>query len=152
MRKKLSILTTLLLSLLLTGCTLEDNVDEMFFSKTWYIVGGGINGEAMNSVVSEFYHDKNGKPYGSSAYCIHFDTGNTITGILAPGTTFSGTWNVDPVKRQLHMNMKSSSTAQAAIDRSLFIILKDITFYEGDNQYLIIYKDKENYIRLNHER
>lgn len=152
MKQLLFITLTILSILLCQSCAREDDIQEIFVSKTWFILGGKLNGEALNSEVSNFYHDKGGNMYGTLAYNIHFSTGNTFTCVLAPNVKFSGTYTVDGRKQLLHLNIKEGAIPSTVFDRNIYQVLRNITYYEGDKYVLNIHQDKNNFLRLNYER
>lgn len=141
-----------LLSLLVTSsCNREDNIDLIFHDKTYYMTGGELNDVALNQEVTHFYRDENGNPYGKSAYYIHF-TSETFTIVLTPGEEYTGRWTADGKTRLMSMNIKNEHSPSKVFDRNIYAVLKQIRYYEGDSKQIILYSDRNNFIRLYNER
>jgi len=146
LKKYISIVVSLLISLVLfSSCSREDDIEEIFVGKTWYMVGGELNGQALNTEVKSFYDS------GKTCYLINFQA-NTFTGTLSSGTTFSGRWNVNAKTRALSLTISNDANPSIPFDRNIYSVLKKISYYEGDSNILILYQDRENFIRLNNER
>lgn len=145
MRKNIFILISLLTFLFINSCTLQDDIDKMFVGRTWYMIGGRLNGTDLNSEVKGFYVN------GSEGYKIAFQA-TTFTGELKKGIAFSGTWNVNSNTRAISLRIKEEPSTSELFDRNVYTVLKEVKYYEGDASYIILYADKENFIRLNHER
>lgn len=143
--KKLHLIIYITLSLLAISCAPVDDIDEIFVGKTWYMTGGRLNSQDLNKEVKTFYES------GKETYKIHFQE-NVFTGTLSTGKTFTGRWNADPKSRNLSMIITKDAETNSTFDRNIYTVLKGIRYYEGDSNYLIIYSDKDNYIRLNYER
>lgn len=132
--------------MLACSCSQEDDLTEIFVGKTWYMLGGELNGSALNGAnVSQFYNS------GSSAYTIAFQT-TTFTGTLSGGSTFSGTWTANGKTHSLSLNIKQSPSNLSTFDHDVFAVIKNLKYYEGDSQVLNLHEDKENFIRLNYTR
>ena len=43
--------------LALTACSNEDDIEEIFIGRTWYMNGATINGMKLNSDIKNFYTD-----------------------------------------------------------------------------------------------
>lgn len=141
-----------LLSLLaLASCVREDDIDEIFTDRSWYMIGGELNDVALNSEVKSFYRDENDRPYGRTAYYVHFSKDN-FSIMLSPGEEYVGTWKADGRNRTLMMHIKNVHSPSKTFDRNIYSVLKNIKYYEGDTNYIILYADKNNFIRLNNER
>ncbi|MDE5999961.1 MAG: hypothetical protein K2H04_07855, partial [Bacteroidaceae bacterium] len=62
-----------------TACENEDDINEIFVGKTWYMNGGTIGGKKLNSDIRNFYTDS-----GTNAYYITFSS-QTFKGMLTNG-------------------------------------------------------------------
>lgn len=145
MKKYIYIILSLVISSFCVSCSLEDDIDEMFIGKTWHIVGGELNGQSLNGPdVNHFYADAN-------SYRIIFNS-NSFSGTLANGDSFSGTWVADGKSRSIRLNVKQQPQLETPFERNVYNVLKNVTYYEGDSEILTLCKDKENFIRMNHER
>lgn len=143
--KKLHLIIFIAVSLLAVSCAPVDDINEIFVGKTWYMTGGRLNSQDLNKEVKTFYEA------GTETYKLHFQD-NIFTGTLAAGKTFSGRWNVDAKSRNLSMTITKEAETSSTFDHNIYTVLKGIRYYEGDSNYLIIYSDKDNYIRLHYER
>lgn len=146
MRKILNISLCILTSIIYTSCNLEDDIDEIFIGRTWYMVGGKLNGKELNTEVKNFYSSA-----GTNAYHIDFQPG-TFTGVLELGVNFSGTWQVNAKTRDMSFHYKNEPSPNSPFDHNVYSVIKNIQYYKGDSRTLILYVDKNNFIRLNHER
>lgn len=146
MKRYINILFILAVALFtFSSCLREDDINEIFVGKTWYMVGGELNGQALNTEVKSFYQE------GAQAYNITFQA-NTFTGTLSSGSTFSGHWNVDAKSRRLSLIINKAANTSLTFDHNIYAVVKNINYYEGDSNVLILYQDRENFIRLNNER
>ncbi len=140
MRKAFNILSLLLLVLTFSSCSLEDDLDEIFYGKTWYMNGATINGMKLNSDVKNFYTDT-----GTNAYYVSFSSG-TFQGALSAGVTFSGTWTADGKKHTIALTVNQKPNADTAFDKQIYNILSAVTSYESGAEFLLLKEDGDNQI------
>lgn len=133
------------MSVFTISCDTSDDIDLIFIGKTWYMMGGKLNGTELNSEVSNFYEQ------GSSGYQLSFQS-DAFVGELTPGKKFSGTWKADGKTRDLSLKIKNEASLSSTFDHNIYAVLKDIKYYSGDSKVMTIYADKNNYLRLNFER
>ena len=147
MKKYLYIFILLLAATTLAtvSCNREDDLDEIFVGKTWYMVGGCLNGQPLNTEVKNFYN------YGESAYLLNFQSG-TFSGTLSTGVQFSGTWRAVAKSRTITLTLTNGANCTIPFDRNVYTVIKGITYYKGDNQVLLIHADENNYLRLSNSR
>lgn len=124
---------------LFTSCEREDDVNEIFAGKTWYMNGATINGMQWNSEIKTFYQ------YGNEAYKISFSS-STFQATLSQGSSFSGTWSADGKSQSLTLNVTNPITPQNNNDRMLYNILTNIKSYRSGANFLRISKDGNNVI------
>ncbi|MCM1313641.1 MAG: DUF4847 family protein [Bacteroides sp.] len=131
--------------LLMTGCDNEDDIDELFIGKTWYIRGATFNGTRINGDdIKELYQVPN-------TYKISFSSGS-FNGILVSGSSFRGIWTADGKSRSLQLNMQQQSGTEInRLSQQLFDVLNNTTRYGGDSNVMYIYKDNTNFILLSSE-
>ncbi len=139
------ILYTLLLLLplaILTSCSNEDDINEIFVGRTFYFRSAKINGVQLNSDVKEFYQADN-------TYCISFTSG-TFSGTMAKDTHISGHWSADGSSNEFRMTFNNSEgiNSSSELCQKLYNILKNATRYSGDSKIITIYKDNANSILL----
>lgn len=146
MKKCLHLFILLACAILPISCQMEDDINEIFIGKTWYMTGGRLNSQDLNKEVKNFYTEA-----GKEIYKIAFQD-NTFIGTMANGHNFSGRWSVDPKTRDMSLYMTQEPAIDAPFERNVYVVLKGTKYYEGDSNYLILYTDKNNYIRLNNER
>ena len=124
-----------------TSCSKEDDIEEIFMGKTFYISGATINGKALNDEVKELYANLD-------SYYITFNE-TTFSGKLDPLCTFSGYWSADGKKKTLIMHIdKYENMSGSVLTDHLYGILQHITAYSGDANILCIKADDQNFIRL----
>lgn len=135
----------LLFAVLLTGCDSDDDLNEIFVGKTWYIHGGRYGG-------TDFTGDEIKSLYASSGtYYITFGASN-FSGVLASGTSISGTWAADGGKHTISFNVSNSSGSSNSLSSKISNIISGATSYSGSSVTLTIKKDDGNYILLNRDR
>ena len=147
MHKKLFPLLSLALTLLtLTACSREDDIEEIFTGKTWYMNGAIINGMRLNSDVTNFYTDA-----GEGAYYITF-SGSTFNGELSDGNVFSGTWSANGKNQTITLQFTTSPNADTVFDQQLRSVLTSISNYSSGADFLQLKKDGHNVLFLGNTR
>lgn len=146
MTKTLKILVLMLLSVVcFASCEREDDIDEIFTDKTWYMNGKMFNGIKSNDDVRHFYdYDKNG-------YFIVFNDAN-FTCTLSQGLTLSGRWKADGKKQSLTLIFDNTPSNLLPFDREILEILKNCKSYSSGADYMRIKKDKNNYVLFGTKR
>lgn len=139
MNKITNILLLLIVTLTLTTCNREDDLDEIFVGKTWYMNGGKFNGKAMNTDVKNFYNQKN-------TYYITFKTESTFQGMLNSGATFSGKWSADGKKHNIYMQFDSKPQISSDFDQQIYNVLKAVTSYDSGATFIFLKQDKDNMV------
>ena len=92
----------------LVACSTDDDINDIFIGKTWYMSGGKLNGtDFTKDQVSSLYVNKD-------SYWIIFSQG-TFTGKLSTNTSFSGNWEADGGHRRLKMNVTSSVNCEESV-------------------------------------
>ena len=128
-----------------SSCKKEDDLDKIFYGRTWYMASGKIQGQPIvGDNLKKFYSSEN-------AYYVSFGT-ETVTGSLEAGRTFSGTWTVDGKARTLHFEIHTTLSTNDVMDRSLYGILQKTVRYSGDENILTLYADDYNYIGFSAKR
>lgn len=124
------------------ACSTDDDIDEIFIGKTWYMSGGKLNGtDFSKDEVSSLYVNKD-------SYWIVFSN-TSFNGKLSAGTSFSGTWTADGDHRSLKLNITSQENCEEMVlDRNIFHVLKNVCRYKGDANILEIFSDDDSYINL----
>lgn len=128
--------------MLLTACSKEDDVTEIFSGNRFKITGLTYNGQKTVKDVKEFYEV-------DDTYWIAF-TQLAFTGMLQSGIKIEGSWKADGSSRELSLNITSPKNADGTSDicSKVFNILKNATSYSGDKNVLRIKKDNSSYIEL----
>jgi len=139
------IIILLMAFIAITSCNRDDDFDELFYGKTWYIVGAKINGTVLKSEVKQFYQG------GINTYYINFSTG-TLRGALSAGEVFSGTWSADPVSRDMVISLKESPSSSSNFDKNILHIISGCKRYKGDCNVMRLIQDDNNYIDMNYEK
>ena len=147
MFKKLPILLSFAFILLtLTACSREDDIEEIFTGKTWYMSGAKINGLELNSEVSNFYTNA-----GEGAYYITFSS-STFNGELSDGNTFAGTWSADGKHQTVSLRFTTLPNSDTTFDQQLRSILTSIRSYSSGAYFLQLKQDGSNIIYLSDTR
>ena len=124
-----------------TSCSKEDDIEEIFMGKTFYISGATVNGKALNDEVKELYENLD-------SYYITFNE-TTFNGKLDSQCSFSGYWSANGKKKTLIMHIdKFENTSSSSLTDKLYGILQHVTSYSGDANVLSIKADDQNFIRL----
>lgn len=127
--------------LIATSCSNSDDLDAIFYGKTWYIHGVTINGKKVVSGIKEIYEHP-------GTYQINF-TSSTFNGTLASGSTVSGNWKADGKEHTFHMDfIQDTGVNNTELSANIYQILKNATSYSGDVNILKISMDKNNFIEL----
>ncbi len=135
------ILTLIIPLLFLTSCSQEDDLDEIFNGKTWYMNGGMINGMKLNSEVKTFYS------YGNDAYKVYFGAG-VFQGSLSKGINFAGTWTANGKKQGITMTFTEKPSTSVPFDKQIANIIANATSYNSGAEFLEIRQDANNSIML----
>lgn len=141
--KVIKTLFTLAVALLaLTACNNEDDIAEIFVNRTWYMNGIAINGTTSSEETRNFYKDTD-----SQCYYITFSS-DTFYGALSSGITFSGTWNADGKHQKITLHLQQKTASNLIFDKQMYQILSSITSYKSGADFLQLYDDNQNIIRL----
>ncbi|MBR0047082.1 MAG: DUF4847 family protein [Bacteroidaceae bacterium] len=146
MFKPLYFITLLFPMLMLSACNNEDDIDEIFPGKTWYMNGATINGMKLNSEISNFYTDA-----GEGAYYISFAS-NTFKGEFEDGVTFGGTWSANGKHQTITLKFTQTPTITKPFDQNLYNILSNIHSYKSGADFLHLKKDGDNVILFGNTR
>ena len=141
-----SILYITLTLLILSACDREDDIDEIFTGKTWYMNGARISGKKLNSEISNFY-----TAAGKNAYYISFSS-KTFKGSLSEGADFSGTWSANGKKQTVKLNITSAPTLSNQFDKDIYKIISSITAYQSGSDFLWLKKNSDNYVMFGNSR
>ena len=134
------------MTLSFASCDREDDINEIFNGKKWYMKSFVANGKENNKEeIKPLYYS------GSECYVITF-TGNSFMATLSKGATITGTWNADGKKQTLALWVRDTQGISTTLDKTLVEIIKNVSSYDGDANILTIKKDKSNLIRLSVER
>lgn len=142
-------LTAILTSLLacgLTACSSEDDLDEIFVGRTWYMNGAIINGKRLNDEIKHFYTDA-----GEGAYYLSFSSG-TFQGVLTMGVAFSGTWSADGKAQSITLNVTNTSTVSSPFDKQILNILSATSFYRSGDAFMQLGEDDNNVVLFGSSR
>lgn len=132
--------------LVLTACSNEDDIEEIFIGRTWYMNGATINGMKLNSDIKNFYTDA-----GERAYYISFSAG-TFTGVLSEGVFFSGTWSANGKEQTILMTIKQKPNTQTTFDKQIFNIISSASSYNSGADFLSLKEDSQNLVLFGSSR
>ena len=139
--KQIGIILTL--CLLLTACSKEDDISEIFEGNRFKITGLTYNGQKVVKEVKEFYA-------GDNVYWISFSQ-LAFSGVLEAGVQIEGSWSANGKNRELTMRVSSPKNVDNTSDLcgKVYNIIKNATEYSGDKNVLKIKKDNNTFIELN---
>lgn len=144
MKNILYILTLVIVAL--TSCTREDDINEIFLNKCWYINGICKEGkEATKEDLETLFHS------GKNCYRIIFNDG-TFIATLSPQNVITGAWSADGKKQTIHLYNVDATSSSSTLDNRIIEIIQKANSYEGDANVLLIKKDKNNFIRMCEKR
>ena len=142
MRKLQLILYMVTTLLALTACNKEDDIDEIFVGRTWYMNGIVINGVTSSEDTKNFY-----KETGINSYFITFSS-NTFQGKLSSGVSFSGTWQADGKHQTITLNLQQKPNTDSLFDKQLINILSNVTTYISGAEFMNLNDNNNNTIRF----
>lgn len=147
MKQKLYIFIASFIALLtLTCCSREDDVNEIFNGKTWYMNGGVINGMKLNSEIKNFYTTA-----GDAAYKISF-TGDAFQCVLSDGVTFNGTWSADGKNHTIVLKIRKKPEMNNPFDNQIYNIISSAKSYDSGADFLFLKQDGGNAVYLGGKR
>ena len=124
-----------------TSCSKEDDIEEIFLGKTFYISGATINGKPLNDEVKELFANLD-------SYYITFNE-SSFLGKLDPSCTISGRWHAEGKHRSMTLSFETVDNPSASmLTQKLLTILQNAKSYTGDANILMIHADEQNFIRL----
>ena len=132
--------------LVFTACSKEDDIEEIFIGRTWYMNGATINGMKLNSDIKNFYTDS-----GERAYYISFSAG-TFTGVLSEGVFFSCTWSANGKEQTILMDIKQKPNTQTIFDKQIFNIIFSAKSYNSGADFLSLKEDNQNLVLFGSSR
>lgn len=146
MRRILNIPLLLLTLFTFISCSQEDDTEEIFVGKTWYIDGAIINGKRLNDEVKNFYTDA-----GEGAYYISFSY-TTFQGVLYSGATFAGTWEADGKRQTITFKITDKPNTTSTFDKQIYNIISTPSSYSSGADFLHLSKDNDNILYLSTSR
>lgn len=126
MRRAHILLYIMLTSLIFSACSREDDINEIFYGKTWYMTNIVING-TFSQEMRNFYSVAN-------TYHITFSAG-TFNGVLSEGVNISGTWSADGKHQTIHLTPDAVNNL-SHFDSQIYHILEDVTAYSSGAEFL----------------
>ena len=122
------IIYILLTTILCSACSREDDVDEIFPGKTWYMSGIVVNGITSSQETAQFYQEDN-------TYYISFSSG-TFKGVLSSGVNISGTYTADGKHQSISFTLDAPSSSLSQFDLQIYNRLKGMTAYSSGADWL----------------
>ena len=130
----------------LVSCDRQDDIDEIFIGRTWYMNGGTINGMRMNAEIKNFFVE--GQP---SAYSITF-AADKFTGMFRNTAPFSGKWAVDGKNHTITLTFDEKPNISSDFDHRVFNVLNKVTSYSSGATFLTLEQDRYNSIMFGNKR
>jgi len=145
MKKYIYILIAMM-TFVLSSCNKEDDINEIFVGKTWYVIGYTINNtDAPQSDLGALFNN------GSGCYYFSFKA-NRFTACLSDGRTFSGSWVANGKNKSLTLTIDNAPSIANALDKTLYGIIEKACAYEGDANLMNIKDNNSNKVRLSVKR
>ncbi len=150
----------MLATLLLCGsCNEEDNLTQIFVSGTWYLVDyyTDANWSRRNGIpkYNTLASDEETADEGKAAlttiqqFSLAFMADGTFSGRMEYGT-LSGTWTANGSKRTLTLDILED-TSYSSYDTEFTNTLRNVAFYQGDSNFLMLApSNKQSYIQFRH--
>ena len=123
-----------------TSCSNEDDIEEIFIGRTWYMNGATVNGLKLNSDIKNFYTSA-----GPNAYYISFAP-STFKGVMAEGKTFSGTWQADGKNQTITLKVTTPASLDTPFDKQIYNIIVNTTRYTSGADFLQLKQDGGNIV------
>ena len=133
MKAMKTILALMVTLLALTACNKEDDIDEIFVGRTWFMTGIAYNGANNSSETRNFYTDTD-----RNCYFITFSS-NTFQGKLSSGVTISGTWQANGKHQTITLNLQQKPSLD-----NLFLLA---TFVHSKNSVLQGFLDVRSFFK-----
>ena len=133
--KLLTILFCVLPLLTLSSC-LEDDVEEIFCSGTWYVVDYYTNvkwGATNDTSATAVNSSKTDVLKVIQQFTIIFNEDGTLEGVIQNGT-YSGKWQADPDGRTVSITNLSASVSLSGNNKTFIETLEDVAYYEGNSR------------------
>lgn len=146
MKIALNILLILLILSSLSSCSQEDDIEEIFVGKTWYMDGATINGMRLNDEIKNFYTEA-----GEGAYYISFSS-DTFQGVLSSGVTFSGKWSANGKKQSITFDITNKPNTTLTFDKQIYNIISAASSYTSGADFMHLSKDGNNILYLSSSR
>lgn len=139
-----NILYILFALLTLSACSREDDIEEIFVGKTWYMFDASINNKGVD--VKNFYTEA-----GGNAYYITFSS-ETFHGTLSAGDNFSGTWTANGKSQTITLTFSQKPSASSLFDKQIYSILSSATSYRSGAEFLHLEDSNQNVVRFGNMR
>ncbi len=142
MKAMKTILALMVTLLALTACNKEDDIDEIFVGRTWFMTGIVINGTTSSEETKNFYKDTD-----ANCYYITFSS-DTFQGKLSSGVAFSGMWQADGKHQTITLRLKEKPSPDVLFDKQLINILANAHSYSSGADFLHLNDNNQNTIRF----
>jgi len=145
--KRIAIIIFLLFQFTFYSCSESDDINSIFFDRTWYVTGATINGKSLNGEdVKSFYTNKD-------SYYIHLLSNYTFTGKMDYESYISGVWNVDGTKHLINFKINNVNNVETnKISQVIFNIFLKTSSYSGDTNNIILKQDRNNCIYMSRNK
>ena len=127
----------MLLPMMLTLCScLEDDVEEIFCSGTWYVVDYYTNvkwGAQNDTSATAVNSGKTDVLKVIQEFTITFYEDGSLDGKIQNGT-YSGNWQADPDGRTVSLTNISASVSLSGNNKTFIETLREAAYYEGNSR------------------
>lgn len=123
----------LMLPLLFSSCSQEDDINEIFVSGQWVLVNyyEGIDWNDYNKNVPPVYSNVEDLKIINN-FTIVFSDDGTVQGNIEKGT-YTGKWSANPKDRSVTITQLKATVSLSGKSKEFIDKLGKVQFYQGDN-------------------
>lgn len=139
---------SMLCALLFAGCSMEDDLEEIFTGKEWHLVGFYETHDWDNPNAGFPIEDKYNSHSDLSAYNITFFSDGMVIVTLPQGCKMQGRWEADGVKRTFSMSdwkRTGDFSSLTGYGKKMYDALLKVSYYQGDSNYIRLFDDSRRH-------
>ena len=137
-----------LCSLLLVGCSREDDIEEIFIGKEWHLAGFYQTHDWDNPNMGTPINDYNSHT-DLTAYNVAFLTDGTVIVTLPQGCRMEGRWSADGVERTFTITewnvVAGAPTRLSGYGKLMYDNLRKVAYYQGDSNYIRLFDESRRF-------
>lgn len=137
-----------LCTLLLAGCSREDDVETIFTGKEWHLAGFYQTHDWDNPNMGTPINDYNSHT-NLAAYNVAFLTDGMAIVTLPQGCSLQGQWTADGAKRTFAITewkvTSGDPTQLGGYGKLMYDNLLKVAYYQGDSNYIRLFDDSRRF-------